>query len=112
MASRSQDGDVMNWKEFLKPDKRKLITFLLIIALALAIIGILNLAFCQSEETDISSNGPFVILVENFDTLSLSVCNLNNILPIILVRLPLWYLIACISIFIHDKYIKKKSKGV
>ena len=105
----------MNWKEFLKPDKRKLITFLLIIALALVLTGVLRLLFCPAQESGTvssdygTSSNPFVILVENLDTFTSSVCITEHLLPRMLLRLPIYYLLACIGIFIYDKRIKKKS---
>ena len=91
----------MNLKEFLKPDKRKLMTFLLIIALALVLTVIIRL-FCPAQEVDTAVVGVVGIFTA-------SVCNTSYLLPRMLLRLPIYYLLACIGILIHDRYIKKKS---
>ena len=110
MVTKHENGDIMNWKEFLKPDKSKIMVFLAIIIIFLVIMGVLNLAYCHTKETDTTANGnPFVIMIQDFDNLSPSFCDIGIMLLNVLIRLPIWYLWACIIVFVYNKYLKRSK---
>jgi len=98
----------MNWKEFLKPDWRKIVVFVILFILSSFISAYFNtiysaIGFCSS----IKAGFPLAFNTEisgiecggdssNFDIFSF-------ILDIIF-----WYLLSCLIVWIYDKFRKKK----
>ena len=96
----------MNWKGFLKPDKRKivvLIIILLFISLDILfghITGIIG---------DILLKIPFFTLFCPSFGISSIFCLIQNIIAIIIIPIY-WYLLSCLIVWIYDKIRKGKKK--
>jgi len=104
----------MNLKEFLKPDWRKFIGFLIIVALITIIFQSSVMGGCCTKETnyfvlpfpsiihrEVNCNSPLA----SPECKSESSFKINY--PFLALNLIFWYLISCLIIWIYDK-IKKK----
>lgn len=91
----------MNWKEFLKPDFKKIIIFAIIIIL----LFLLSITIYRSypstgyplpiqKVVSLGEPGRPVMLTAEYDYIN------------ILINLVIWYLISCVIIFIYNKYKK------
>ena len=94
----------MNWKEFLKPDWRKAILFLVIIfILSPVVYALCSIAFLKDN------------IICNFETAIFSprgfIFHLNPIVISIL-GIVYWalsrYLLSCVIVWLYDRFKKKK----
>ncbi len=127
----------MNWKEFLKPDWRKIVIFIILIFfLTFMIYDAVGFAVCSPilSETSLplsiikyppwfrtltwlnlfvnclnNSYGKFTGLVFNQDILSYLLFG-----PLYIAGYPgslvYWYLLSCLYVWVYDKLMKRKKK--
>jgi len=87
----------MNWKEFLKPDLKKVITFIIIAVLGISYIFLFRVLAGLSI-LDLPSVLIFGVLIENYYEFGRA----------ILVNVLYWYVLSCLIIWIYNKVKKKK----
>jgi len=98
----------MSWKKFLKPDWRKAVIFLI-----LTILSSIYQRNIGVGELFIPSRGlplPVYMCAEGFSDIILLTplmmpCEI--IYPFLIINLIMWYLLACLIVWIYDK-VKKK----
>lgn len=102
----------MNWKQFLKPDWKKIVVFILFFSLISYISPFLHdyIFPCVYVGPD-SCMGEFYGLPLIFGVRLLAVFRLDNIIFLI-TDLIFWYLLSCLIVWIYDKFIKKKEDYV
>jgi len=87
----------MIWKEFLRPDLKKVITFIIIAVLGISYIFLFSLLSGLSI-LDLPSVLIFGVLIGNYYEFGRA----------ILVNALYWYVLSCLIIWIYNKVKKKK----
>lgn len=99
---------ILNWKKFFKPNRKKIITFIIFMILGTVSIGF-NTCFDGSLTC---STFPWYILhvILNFFFI-IPISNLISIFIILFLIEPIyWYLLSCLLVWILDKFRKVKKK--
>ena len=95
----------MNWKQFLKPDRKKIIVFFVFVFIIL-----LYLLFGPIFPIvgDVLLSIPlFSLMCPVFGSSNSIFCLIQNILVIIIIPLY-WYLLSCLIVWLYDKVRKKE----
>ncbi len=87
----------MNWKQFLKPDRRKIITIIILL-----ILLALTIPFIMYYSPLMFTIIPMLIIFPIF-------FDVNNYSKIILL-IAYWYLLSCLIVWVYDKLFRKKKK--
>jgi hypothetical protein len=96
----------MGWKQFLKPDWRKIVLMLLFF-----LLGLLNVRSYTSGSCGVLQ--VITVWEERGLPFTFQVTKLHCS-PIIFILIPafldliFWYLISCLIVWVHDRYRKKK----
>ena len=99
----------MNLKQFLKPDWRKIVIFLVIFLLNL-FLGIKSYSFYSATETIYGYPLPFLtVYIELLPPATVVNWNFRNLIIHIIVWIVL-YLLSCLIIWIYEKVKKKSSR--
>lgn len=117
----------MNWKQFLKPDRRKIVLFVLlailfIFSIMIYLSSIPPGALCTTEECKIERArqdlidilfllivSPFLVLDEYLVGYIPEFSNALNLIAIIL-SFFYWYILSCFIVWIYDRFRKKNKK--
>jgi hypothetical protein len=91
----------MNWKQFLKPDLRKIVLFIILMTIGM------YLTFTAYVRPPIDN--PMNVLQPLFDLPSFIVVMMEiDIIPLnYLLSFIYWYLLSCLIVWVYDKYKKK-----
>lgn len=94
---------VMTLKQFLKPDWRKIVLFVIVLFLLTFFLGIKFSAIPEIESIIEIGYPPFLTIIEGFLGNKTYKWNFTNLI----FNIVIWYLLSCVIIWIYDK-IKKK----
>ena len=104
----------MDWKEFLKPDLRKMLLLLILIGILFLIpITTITESTCNCIDNfpcDCLESKDIIETSLGMETIGMQISPSNAIIviPIIVVELFLLYLLACILSSVYDKFKVKK----
>jgi membrane protein implicated in regulation of membrane protease activity len=90
----------MNWKQFLKPDWRKMVLFVILLILSLLYEWpCTRSSVCRGL---IFSYATKFFLSDNYDILWVQ----------FVLNIVIWYLLSCLIVWIYDKFRKRKGNYV
>lgn len=94
----------MNWKEFLKPDWRKIVIFVILFVMLIIIANLYPPKLIPSwlENLNIIFYFPDFFI---FEILKLSI---STVIFLFILDLIYWYLLSCLIVWVYDKVKKKK----
>jgi len=91
----------MKWKEFLKPDSRKVVIFVILLIMEILLSS--QIGYICSEEGCYTTSFPLISFIL-----------LNILFPTLTITVPFWildvfilYLLSCLIVRIYDKLKKK-----
>jgi len=99
----------MNWKQFLKPDLRKIVIF--VVLLVLSEIGFYKYWTVGGSYDIILLS--FIIIFVKRSSFSCGLddnCWNNSFYVAEVLNIVFWYLLSCLVVWIYDKYFKKVKK--